>query len=71
MGIMDKIRNMLGGDAVSGFAPKDDDDETDGDAVDEELAIEGVQTDIEEEKRAAFDRLSDADGSGNKGDYRR
>jgi len=71
MGIMDKIRGMLGGDSVGGYAPKDDHDDSDGDAVDEEQAVEGVQRDIEAEKMAAFDRLSDADGSGGKGDYRR
>jgi hypothetical protein len=70
MGIMDKIRNMLGGDAVGGFAPKDDDDDTEGDVVDDELARERVQGDIEAEKLAAIDRLSDADNSGGRGDYR-
>jgi hypothetical protein len=70
MGIMDKIRSMLGGDAVGGFAPKDDDDEGEKDAVDEELARERVQGDIEGEKLAAIDRLSDADQSGSRGDYR-
>ena len=71
MGIMDKIREMLGGDAVSGFAPDDDDDEpAEGDVVADEPAIKDVRQDIEAEKMAEFDRLSDIDDSGGKSDYR-
>lgn len=71
MGIMDRIRGMLGGDSVGGYAPDDDDDDDTGDdAVEDELARERVQRDIEAGKLAEFDRISDADGSGGKGDYR-
>jgi len=36
--------------------------------VDKAMATEQVRADIEAQKRAAFDRLSDADGSGSRAD---
>jgi len=65
MGIRDKIREMLGGDAVSGFAPDDDDDDEgpEGDQADEAEAIANVRTDIQTNEMDAFDRIHRMPGS--------
>ena len=62
MGVRDWINSLLGGGAVGRCAP-DEESGTDGTALDDELAIADVRGDIEAEKAAAFDRLSDADNS--------
>jgi hypothetical protein len=65
MGIRDRINKLLGGGAVSGYSPPDDDDTeaTDGDAVDEEAAVEGVSADIYGNKVDAYDRIHRMPGS--------
>lgn len=68
MGIMDKIRGMLGGDSVSGFTPDDDDDDDEEDT--NEPVYRDTRAPTEAEALAAFDRLSDADDSRGEADYR-
>ena len=67
MGLRDKINELLGGKPVGSYAP-DKESGKDGGDVDKAMATEQVRADIEAQKRAAFDRLSDADGSGSRAD---
>jgi len=69
MSIRDRINKLLGGEAVGGFAP-DKETGKDGDELDSEIAQNDLRSDIEANKLAAFDRLSDADDSRNEADYR-
>ena len=56
MGIVDRIRSVLGGS--KGDAPQ-----VDAEAVDKELAVEAVQRDVEAAREAAIERGSDMPGA--------
>ncbi len=69
MGVRDWVNRLLGGGAVGSFAP-DEESGKDGDDAGRAIAVDcGVRSDIEAEKARAFDRLSDTNESGGRGDY--